>query len=79
LNYTCHTLLPEGQILICTELGEIIYLENTGEYKMILPDSPGKNLNIVNILSFSKGFVLSGENGQIIVYEKNEEVKNPFV
>jgi hypothetical protein len=53
-------------------------LESTGEFKMILNESPGSSFNICNILSFSLGFLLAGENGRILVYQKSEEVKNPF-
>lgn len=35
-HYTCHAWLPEGKIIICTDQGELILLESTGEYKMIL-------------------------------------------
>jgi len=45
---------------------------------MILNESPGSSFNIINIQSFSLGFLLAGENGRILVYQKSEEVKNPF-
>ncbi len=45
---------------------------------MILSESPGQGFKITNIVSFSKGFIISGEQGKLIVYEKSEEVKNPY-
>jgi hypothetical protein len=45
---------------------------------MVLSQSPYEGLNIVNIISFSKGFIICGENGKILVYEKSEEIKNPY-
>jgi hypothetical protein len=39
-NYTCHTWLPDGRLLICTDQGEIMLLESNGEYKTLLSSSP---------------------------------------
>lgn len=77
-NYTCHTVLSDGRILICTDMGDVILMESTGEFKMVLNESPGQAFKINKILSFSLGFLLAGENGRILVYQKSEEVKNPF-
>ena len=59
-------------------MGDLILMESTGEFKMVLSESPGQGFKIYNILSFSLGFLLAGENGRILVYQKSEEVKNPF-
>jgi hypothetical protein len=77
-NYTCHTWLSDGRILLCTDQGEILLLENSGDFKMVLSQSPFEAFNIVNILSFSKGFIICGEHGKLLVYEKSEEIKNPY-
>lgn len=53
-------------------------LESSGDYKMLLADSPGEGFHIECIITYSKGFIISGENGQIMVYEKSEEPKNPY-
>ena len=53
-------------------------LETTGEYKMLLPESPGEGFYIECIICYSKGFIVGGENGQIYIYEKSEEPKNPY-
>lgn len=34
-NYTCHKWLPEGKLIICTDHGQIMLLEASGEYKNI--------------------------------------------
>lgn len=39
-NYTCHTWLPDGRILVCTENGELLILEGSGDYKFSLPEAP---------------------------------------
>jgi len=35
-NFTCHTWLPDGRIIICTDSGELILCESNGEFKMVL-------------------------------------------
>ena len=35
-NYTCHSWLSDGRLLLCTEKGEILLLENSGDFKMVL-------------------------------------------
>ena len=76
-NYTCHLWLPDGKVLVCTDQGEILLLEN-GDYKFCLPESPGNGFYIECIQAYAKGFVIGGDNGTILVYDKSEEVKNPY-
>lgn len=53
-------------------------LENSGDYKMVLNESPVDGFYIECIVTYSKGFIIAGENGQIMIYEKSEEPKNPY-
>mmetsp|Transcript_34022 Transcript_34022/g.25114 ORF Transcript_34022/g.25114 Transcript_34022/m.25114 type:complete len:172 (+) Transcript_34022:187-702(+) len=53
-------------------------MEGTGEYKMWLPESPGEGFHIECVSTYSKGFIVAGENGQIYIYDKSEEPKNPY-
>ena len=78
-HYTCHTWLPEGKIIICTDQGELLLLESSGEYKMLLSCSPGDGFYIEAITNYSKGFMIAGDTGQIMVFEKTDEPKKPFV
>jgi len=39
-NYTCHTWLADGRIVMGTEMGELILMETSGEFKMVLQGSP---------------------------------------
>jgi hypothetical protein len=59
-------------------MGEIMLLESSGDYKMLLAESPGEGFFIECIITYSKGFIIGGENGQIMIYEKSEEPKNPY-
>jgi hypothetical protein len=53
-------------------------LENNGDYKMVLSDSPFDGFYIETILAFQKGFMIGGDNGAIYIYEKGEDPKNPY-
>jgi WD40 repeat protein len=70
--------MPDGRLIICTDQGEIMLLEGSGDYKMLLAESPGEGFFIETIIVYSKGFIIGGENGQIMIYEKSEEPKNPY-
>jgi hypothetical protein len=78
-NYTCHAWLPDGRLIICTDQGEIMLLESSGDYKMLLAESPGEALQYIEcVITYSKGFIIAGESGLIMIYEKSEEPKNPY-
>jgi hypothetical protein len=38
-------------------------LESTGDYKMLLPESPGEGFYIECVITYSKGFIIGGDNG----------------
>jgi len=77
-NYTCHTWLPDGRLLVCTDKGEIMLLEMNGDWKMSLNEAPGDDFYIECIQTYQKGFIIAGDNGQIMIYEKSEDPKNPY-
>lgn len=49
-----------------------------GDFKFRLNESPGNGFYIECIHAYAKGFVIGGDNGMIMVFEKTEEVKNPY-
>jgi len=53
-------------------------LETNGDYKMLLSESPGDGFHIESIQPYQKGFIIAGDNGQIMIYEKSEDPKNPY-
>jgi len=55
-----------------------MYLEANGDYKMVLSESPGDGFYIECIHTYSKGFIVAGDNGTIFIYEKSEDPKNPY-
>ena len=42
-NYTCHKWLNDGRFIICTDHGQIMLLEASGEYKNIFISDPRKD------------------------------------
>jgi len=64
---------------VCTEMGEIMLLENSGEYIAYIQQSPLQNFKIQCILPYQKGFIIGGESGEIIVYEKVEDQKIHYI
>jgi len=77
-NYTAHCWLPEGKILVGTDQGQIILCENNGEIKRPLNDYPGDGFYIEKIMTYSKGFIIVGDKGQMMVYITTGEPNNPY-
>lgn len=79
-NYTCHTWLTiEPKIIVANEVGDLIQLDGMCEYELTLKNSPSNLMkgawNVKAICQFSKGFMVGGDNCQIMVYRFNEENK----
>ena len=77
-NFTCHVWLPDGRLLIGTDKGDIMLLEQSGDYKMSINEAPGDDFYIDCIMTYQKGFIIGGDNGTIMIYEKSEDPKNPY-
>jgi len=77
-NYTAHCWLPEGKILVGTDQGQIILCENNGEIKRPIADYPGDGFHIEKIIPYSKGFIIVGDRGQMIVYATNGDASEPY-
>jgi hypothetical protein len=50
-NFTCHAWL-EGRLIVCTDSGEIMLLESSGDYKMLVTESPGEGFYIESIITY---------------------------
>ena len=57
-HYTCHAWMPDEKIIVCTDIGEIMLLESSGEFKTVLADSPGDDFYIESIVTHAKGFII---------------------
>ena len=73
-------MIDTGRIILCTET-EILHLDSNGEYINSVPiptisqngiQMPEIN-KIQSITAFSRGFVIGGENGVILAYEKVDD------
>ena len=78
-NYTCHCWLADGKFLVATDKGEIIYCEQSGDLKILLhQDHVMNGFHITTIKTYSKGFIVGGERGSLMIYERTDEPKTPF-
>ncbi|PRP75547.1 WD repeat-containing protein 65 [Planoprotostelium fungivorum] len=69
----CHAWVAEERIVVGTEGGDLLLFESTGEFKVVLPQSPQDNNSINSIVSYSKGFICGGSAGNIMMYEKTDD------
>jgi hypothetical protein len=54
---------------VTTIEGDLLLAEMNGDYKMMLPSSPGPSFKIKHIISRkSDGFILANESGKFKVY-----------
>ena len=60
-----------------TDQGQIILFEN-GEIKRPLNDYPGDGFYIEKIMTYSKGFIIVGDKGQMMVYITTSDPLNLF-
>lgn len=79
-SYTCHTWLTiEPKIIVGNETGELLVLDGMCEFEQVLKNSPSFLLKaawtIKSLISYSKGFIVGGDNCQIFVYRFTEESK----
>jgi len=77
-EFTCHCWSNDGRIIVCTSRGEIMLCESTGEFSAFIPSSPVDECNIISICSYTRGFIVGGEDGRFFVFEKTEDLDMPF-
>jgi hypothetical protein len=79
-EYACHSWLDgNAKLIIGTRQGEILILENSGEFQCTLDCSPGDGLSIECIVHYTRGFIVGCSEGYIFAYEKVDEPdRQPF-
>jgi len=77
-NYVCHAWLYTDQLVVCSEAGDALLFDNGGEFKMVLPCSPGEMRSLLCIVPISKGFITGGDGGVVRVFERSDDVKEVF-
>ena len=62
-NYTCHAWLADGRLVMCNDLGQILLLESSGDYKGITAgDSRKESFPINAIYPYSGASNANNEN-----------------
>ena len=58
----------------------MIICKESGEFKLVLEDSPGQGVVINSIVSFDRGLVVGGTKGEVFIYthEKSNDINIPF-
>lgn len=65
-------------MILCTARGDILVGDENGDFKFILPDSPGIGFPIRRIISRTNGFVIADDSGRFKSYEQNADPKSPY-
>lgn len=70
-NFTCHAWSQStGNILVCTDKGQMLLCANNGEYKSFVLQSPRPHA-IDSVFSFSRGFIV-GVEGSFYIFKDDE-------
>jgi WD40 repeat protein len=76
INYQDHAWLPENRVVVTTDTGELRFYEN---YELKNEMATGEDSAIMcSVVGFSKGFICGGEGGQIRVFERSDDGRDPF-
>ena len=55
-NFVCHAWLSDGRFIVCTDIGQILLFESTGDFKNIQIFDPKKSsFHINSVLPFTMG------------------------
>jgi len=80
-NYTCHVWI-DTRLILCTAKGDILIGDaiGEGEFKFVLPESPGIQFPIRKIVARENksGFVIADDSGRFKSYELSQDPKSPF-
>ena len=68
----------DGKYLVGTDQGQILYCEPNGELRRPLSDYPGDGFCIQKMIPYSKGFIIVGDKGQMMVYNTTFVNQDPF-
>jgi WD40 repeat protein len=78
-NYLCHAWLNDGKLVVGTDSGELLLLDEQCEYKSSI--STGiEAWSAYCIIPYSKGFLVGGDESRILIFENNpEDLRRPYV
>ena len=93
-KYTCHAWLVDGKFAVCSDLGEILIMEQSGEFKGWSAGDTRTAFPILAMETFvmgasnaagannagKSGFIVAGQGGLIRVFHKSEtDPKKPYL
>lgn len=82
-NFISHLWLPDDNLLLGTDTGDIMFIENfefRGYVSTSTPGGESDEVHPVNCLApHGRGFMMGTTNGEIRFYERNEELKEKYV
>lgn len=78
-NYVCHAWLNDDKLVVCSEAGDALLFDGSGEFKMTLLCSPGEMRSMLCVVPSPKGFIAGGEDGIVRWFDRVEgDVKEYF-
>ena len=80
-HYTSHNWC-DRRLIVSTSKGEILSGEMSGDFKLIVPESPGSIFPIQKIVPKTNGdggFFIYDDSGRIKVYNSGPDQKNPYL
>ena len=75
-NYLSHCILEDNLMVLGTDKGEILIINQNLEYKGKLKNSPEGDFSIECIVATKTGFIIGGTGGIIYIYTKPEKMKH---
>ena len=76
INYQSHAWLPEDRVVVTTDTGELKFYEG---YELRSEMATGDDNAVMStVTAFSKGFICGGEGGQIRVFERSDDGRDPY-
>lgn len=77
-HYSTHAWIDK-RLIVCSVVGDIFLVEMNGEFKMILPSSPGPSFRTKMIFAKGQdGFIIADDSGKFKIYLNTGEPKQPY-
>eukprot|EP01138_Halocafeteria_seosinensis_P003456 gb/GECG01003532.1/.p1 GENE.gb/GECG01003532.1/~~gb/GECG01003532.1/.p1 ORF type:complete len:1206 (+),score=233.77 gb/GECG01003532.1/:1-3618(+) len=76
-DYTSAAYIAENQLISGTSQGGLLYF-NDQDFKLALPESPDDGQAVLDVLSFSRGFITASADGSVRIYEYADDVNIAF-
>lgn len=77
-DYSCHIWTKDTmQLLVCTNEGDMLLLNHSGEFLKYIPESP-YGCSIDSICAFSRGLIVAGEGGNFWAFEGSTNEAAPY-